>query len=107
MKAHGETDAEKLKNDKHLGLSQYDEEEVEITDNGRRRVRKLQKGSFSLDDLFRGNNNPVDMYDLADILIVPIINIDGYINIGSRFGKSDWEKVKMKRKNYNISEQCS
>lgn len=59
-----------------------------------------------MDDLFRGNSNLVDMYDLADILIVPIINIDGYINIGGKYGKAEWEKIKMKRKNYNISEQC-
>jgi hypothetical protein len=107
MKANGETDPERLKDDKHLGLHQFDEEEVEINEDGRRRVRRIQKASFSLDDLFRNNGNPVDMYDLADLLILPIINVDGYINLGSRNGKSDWNKAKMKRKNHNISENCS
>jgi hypothetical protein len=92
--------------DKSLGMSQFDEEVVDITEDGRRRVRKVQHNSFSLENLFEAQIQETDMFDFADILIIPIINIDGYISIGNRYGKSDWEKVKFKRKNYNFLESC-
>ena len=77
-----------------------------MTAQGRRRVRRVQKASFSLEDLFRGATRQADMFDLADILMVPIVNVDGYINLGSRFGKRDWDTAKLTRKNSNNEIPC-
>lgn len=47
-----------------------------------------------------------DLYDYTDILIIPIVNLDGYTYINNHYNKSDWDSAKLKRKNFNLMVPC-
>ena len=59
----------------------------------------------SLHDLIHRSARP-DRFDYTDVLFIPIVNLDAYEYINSRYGKSDWEDAKMKRKNFNLVQAC-
>lgn len=48
----------------------------------------------------------VHLFDLVDILFVPVVNRDSYDRITSSFGTSDWDSAKMIRKNLNFTTPC-
>lgn len=60
----------------------------------------------SLYKLIHRGNRP-DLFDNSDILMIPIVNLDGYLYINSRYNTTDWVLARMKRKNFNLHGTCS
>ena len=48
-----------------------------------------------------------DLFDFADILFIPIVNLDGYSYINQNFGRQKWDETKKKRKNFNNTITCT
>lgn len=47
-----------------------------------------------------------DLFDTSDVLILPIVNLDGYTYINNSYGKKNWNIAKRKRKNMNFNVPC-
>lgn len=48
----------------------------------------------------------VHLFDLADLLFVPVVNRDGYDFLTSKFGTDEWPTAKLTRKNGNFTRPC-
>jgi hypothetical protein len=46
------------------------------------------------------------LFDFADILFVPIVNLDAYVYISLNYGRQEWNEAKRKRKNFNTTDGC-
>lgn len=46
------------------------------------------------------------LFDYADILFIPVVNLDAYAYISLNYGRQEWNEAKRKRKNFNTTEGC-
>lgn len=66
----------------------------------------------SLHDLLHPTQNssegfPPTFFDVAELLIVPIVNLDSYYKINEAYGRPNWEIEQMRRKNANPNAVCN
>lgn len=59
----------------------------------------------ALYDLLHRESRP-DIFDFNDILVVPIVNLDGYVHINKGYNQLGWDMTKYKRKNFNYTIAC-
>lgn len=66
-------------------------------------------GPSSFPSLFSPEEKPqgqMNVFDFADILFVPVVNLDGYSYISLNFGRKTWQEARSKRKNFNTNSPC-
>lgn len=58
---------------------------------------------FSADE---SPSRPLSVFDFADLLFVPVVNLDGYSYVSLNYGRKTWEEARSKRKNFNGESAC-
>lgn len=61
----------------------------------------------TIKNLYHQKNSKGDLLkSQLDVLFIPVVNIDSFKYIGSRWGKENWSSARMIRKNRNLSYGC-